>query len=186
MPSTGNTAGTPAGANPVQDTPSILDPLDAFGAGGSGIKVATSGIVGGPFSSISKAITSTLDLLKLMAWLFDPKNWLRSVEFVAGIILIGFGFWAAVQSFGERRERYAPDEDVISRSGLGRVASALASSEGGSTRQRTRRAPHVQRREARRRGMEAATRAPKRSASSGKKTNSLTKAIKAGAKAAPK
>lgn len=106
-------------------------------------------VPGNVFNAIGDALSAPLDFLKLIAWIFHPRNILRGVEFLTGVILIGFGLWAAVQGRGERSEGFATSESALSRSGLGRVSRELASA--AVTRKapsRPRSAPHVTRRTA--------------------------------------
>lgn len=42
-------------------------------------------------SKIADAIKGPLDFLKAALWLLDPRNWLRAVEFVAGMVLMLLG-----------------------------------------------------------------------------------------------
>lgn len=116
------------------------------------------------FNSLTAGIGSTLDFLKLIAWLFHPRNILRAVEFLSGIVLVIFGLWAAVQARGEKLEGFTTGESPLTRSGLGRVArelghaasgeqrsarrAARSSGESAPVRIRPRSAPHRQRRTA--------------------------------------
>ena len=118
----------------------------AAGAAGSGASaVAGSSAVQGAalFSVIGAAITSPLDFLKFIAWIFHPRNILRAVEFLIGAVLMIFGFNAALQARGERIEGFASSQGALSRSGLGRVATALGNAaRSGSAPARPRSAPH--------------------------------------------
>jgi hypothetical protein len=113
---------------------------DATIAGGG---LATSGLAGGGLlAATAAAITSPLDFLKFIAWIFHPRNILRAVEFVVGIILMIFGFHAAMQARGERIEGFTTSEGALTRSGLGRVATALGQATRGGGVQRPTSAPH--------------------------------------------
>lgn len=114
----------------------------AAAAGGTGAGAA--GVAaGGLFAASSGGITSVLDFLKFIAWIFHPQNILRAVEFIVGVILMIFGFHTALQARGERIEGFSTSEGALSRSGLGRVATALGqSARGGGSPQRPRSAPH--------------------------------------------
>ena len=142
----------------------------AMAALGVSIDQLPGGITGGQFGpsgtvqgltgipgTIASGISSVVDFLKLIGWIFHPRNLLRAVEFLAGIVLMLFGVWAAIQAYGEKREGFNSGESALSRSGLGRVARELASAtpEGRAARMR---APHVTRRRARQKGLEAAAR----------------------------
>lgn len=117
----------------------------AVGAGAAATAVTNPG---GFFGAIGDGITTTLDFLKLLAWLFHPRNILRAVEFLIGIVLMIFGLHAAMQARGERREGFTTSESALTRSELGRVATELGrSARGGGSPQR-RSAPHVTRRRA--------------------------------------
>lgn len=104
---------------------------------------------------VAAAITSPLDFLKFIAWIFHPRNILRAVEFLVGIALMIFGFNAALQARGEKIEGFSTSEGAITRSGLGRVATELgraARGQGGGASgrrpQRPRSAPHKTRQRA--------------------------------------
>lgn len=104
---------------------------------------------GGVFSAIGDSINSTADFLKLIAWLFHPRNILRGVEFMVGLVLMIFGLHAAYQARGERAEGFATSESALTRSELGRVATELGrSATGGGRPRRPASAPHVTRRRA--------------------------------------
>lgn len=97
----------------------------------------------------ANAITGTADFLKMIAWLFHPRNLLRMVEFLVGILLMVFGLHAAFQARGERSEGFTTSESALTRSELGRVATELGRSARGRTRpRRPASAPHVTRRRA--------------------------------------
>lgn len=123
---------------------------DAAGTTAAGGVIPTSALgAGGLFAASAAAITSPLDFLKFIAWIFHPQNILRAVEFVVGLILMIFGFNAALQARGERIEGFSTSEGALTRSGLGRVATALGQAArgggGGSSRRRPSRprsAPH--------------------------------------------
>ena len=90
-----------------------------------GLDLATLGL----FSDGTKivgTIGSTLDALKWLIWLLQPKHILQMVEFLTGIALMVFGIQAAVQGRGENAEGFQTGEAAISRSGLGRVSRELA------------------------------------------------------------
>ena len=114
---------------------------EAGTAGGGAAGAAGIG-AGGLAAATAAAITSPLDFLKLIAWIFHPQNILRAVEFVVGIILMIFGFHAAMQARGEKIEGFTTSEGALTRSGLGRVATALGSSVRSGNRQRPTSAPH--------------------------------------------
>lgn len=123
---------------------------DAAAGAGAAAKKLPGGLKGAAlYGGVAAAITSPLDFLKFIAWIFHPRNVLRAVEFLVGIALIAFGFNAAKQARGEGIEGFTSSEGVISRSGLGRVATELGraarGSGGGSSGrrpQRPRSAPH--------------------------------------------
>lgn len=79
------------------------------------------------FKSVSGSINSAVDFLKLLAWIINPVNILRMVEFLVGLALMAFGFQAMLQAYGERREGFITSEGALSRSGLGRVSREVAS-----------------------------------------------------------
>ena len=54
--------------------------------------------IGEIFSGIPDAIGSVTDFLKWVAWLFNPLNWLRAVEFGVGILLMAFGLWTVFRA----------------------------------------------------------------------------------------
>lgn len=142
------------------------------GPGGKGTQVGPGGAAAvnpvspasgsGLFGSVAAAVTDVTSFLQLVAWLFHPRNILRAVEFLVGMVLIGFGFWAAMQARGESREGFTTGEAALSRSGLGRVSRALAMEAGerrpprkprkpsavSQVKRRTATAPHRTRREA--------------------------------------
>lgn len=148
------------GASKTQIQSRYQDAIDALGVdisqltgGVSGSKFGPSGtnagLTGIP-QTISDSINSATDFLKLVGWIFHPRNILRAAEFLTGIVLMVFGLWAAIQSRGEKLEGFTSGESPLSRSGLGRVSRALASQDG------TRAAPHATRRRAQQRGLENA------------------------------
>jgi hypothetical protein len=104
--------------------------------------------VGQAADSAAGLITDTTSFLQAIAWLFTRKNMLRIVEFIIGTVLVGFGFWAALQARGERGEGFTTGESALSRSGLGRVSRALAMNTRGGGRARVESAPHRTRRTA--------------------------------------
>lgn len=118
----------------------------AAGAG-AGAEAAGGGLAGGLFSKVLGAITSPLDFLLLLAWLFHPRNILRGVEFLVGIVLMIFGLHAAMQARGEKLEGFTTSESALTRSGLARVADSLGAAARGEGR-RPASAPHVVRRQA--------------------------------------
>lgn len=78
------------------------------------------------FNGLSSGINDIVGFLKLLAWIINPVNILRMVEFLLGIGLMSFGIQAAVQGRGESAEGFSTGEAAISRSGLGRVSRELA------------------------------------------------------------
>lgn len=99
------------------------------------------------FVDAVNAVTSVSDFLKLLAWIITPRNLLRIVETIFGVLFMAFGFWAAVQARGESREGFETGEMALTRSGLGRVASALGRQARGASG-RVESAPHRTRRAA--------------------------------------
>ncbi len=117
----------------------------AAGGGGAGAtEAAEAGAGAGLAGKIVGAITSPLAFLAFIAWIFHPKNILRAVEFLVGLLLMGFGFQAGLQGRSESLEGFSTSESALSRAGIGRVAAALAR----PNRSRPQSAPHVQRRNA--------------------------------------
>lgn len=122
----------------------------------------------GFFGSLLGAITGPVEFFKLLAWIINPVNILRMVEFLVGLVLMAFGFQAMLQAYGERREGFVTSESALSRSGLGRVSREIAAtartaatkgrssgggssaSKGSTSRRRIRpeAAPHRTRRQA--------------------------------------
>lgn len=125
------------------------DPLSPANSG-TGPSISNLGTGAGDiFSTIGDTINSTADFLKLIAWLFHPRNILRGVEFMVGIVLMIFGLHAAFQARGERAEGFTTSEGALTRSELGRVATELGrSARGGGRPRRPATAPHVTRRRA--------------------------------------
>lgn len=122
--------------------PDLTTPLEVIG----GVLFPPLGVaeVGADvFGSVSGAINSVGDFLSFVAWFFHPRNILRIVEFIVGMILLGFGLWAVMQARGESREGFETGEIALSRSGLGRVSKALSR---GNRRPES--APHRTRRDA--------------------------------------
>lgn len=112
---------------------------------------------GGIVGSFVGGINSVTDFLKMMAIVLNPYNWLRAIEFLTGLVLMGFGIWAAIQGRGERAEGFQTSESALSRSGFGRVTRELAASvtrDGkaakrvSSAKRRVGSAPHATRRQA--------------------------------------
>lgn len=79
------------------------------------------------FKNVSGSVNSVVDFLKLLAWIINPVNILRAVEFLVGLALMTFGFQAMLQAYGERKEGFSTSENPISRSGLGRISRELVS-----------------------------------------------------------
>lgn len=99
--------------------------------------------------TVANSINSVTDFLKLISWLFHPRNILRAVEFLVGVLLMVFGLHAAFQARGERREGFTTSESALTRSELGRVAVELGrTARGGGRPRKPRSAPHVTRRRA--------------------------------------
>lgn len=48
---------------------------------------------GGLYGTVSSAVGDLGSFLSFIAWIFSPINILRCVEFITGIITMGFGFW---------------------------------------------------------------------------------------------
>lgn len=132
----------------------VADTSVTAGGAASAAKATASAAPGGVkgaalYGGIAAAITSPLDFLKFIAWIFHPRNILRAVEFLVGIALMVFGFNAALQARGEKVEGFSTSEGAITRSGLGRVATELgraargnAGGSSGRRPQRPRSAPH--------------------------------------------
>lgn len=78
------------------------------------------------FTGLSDGINGIVDFLKLLAWIINPVNILRMVEFLLGVGIMAFGIQAAIQGHGESAEGFDTGEAAISRSGLGRVSRELA------------------------------------------------------------
>lgn len=81
-------------------------------------------------SSLSKALSGSVhdakDFFKVLIWIINPANILRMVEFLAGLLFMGFGFQAMLQAYGEGKEGFSTSENAVSRSGLGRVSREIA------------------------------------------------------------
>lgn len=78
------------------------------------------------FKGLSSSVNSVTDFLKILAWIINPVNILRAVEFLVGITLMAFGLQAMMQAYGEKKEGFTTSENPLSRSGLGRVSKELA------------------------------------------------------------
>jgi Lysozyme like domain len=109
------------------------------------------------FSGLSSGVNDVVDFLKILAWILNPANILRMVEFLFGVALMGFGLQAALQARGEKLEGFQTSEGALTRSGLGRVSQELASTinravpEGRAAslaRRHSTTAPHRTRRQA--------------------------------------
>lgn len=59
---------------------------------------ADASVGGGLAQSIADAITSPLDFLKMVAWLFHPLNILRAVECLWGGVLMIVGVWISLRA----------------------------------------------------------------------------------------
>jgi hypothetical protein len=121
-------------------------------------------VAGGGFTAISDAITSALDFMKFIAWIFSPDHLLRAVEFATGLVLMLFGLHAAMQGRGEQASGVLGGEGVLTRSGIGRVAAELgAAARRRETPRRSNvapaphRRPAIERRERHQRGERAIT-----------------------------
>lgn len=137
-------SGTQGASSPKVNSDPLSPAVD-----GSGPSISDLLPGGGVFSAIGDTINSTADFLKLISWLFHPRNILRGVEFLTGGVLMIFGLHAAYQARGERAEGFTTSESALTRSELGRVATELGrSARGGSRPRRPASAPHVTRRRA--------------------------------------
>lgn len=54
--------------------------------------------IGSIITGPADVVNETIDFLKLAAWLVNPFNWLRMVEFVTGFVFMLMGMWALVSS----------------------------------------------------------------------------------------
>jgi hypothetical protein len=61
-----------------------------------------------PFKDTVDAIHSTADFLQAIAWIFHPKNILRSIEFLVGLTLMAAGFHAMIEVYRNAPEDAAP------------------------------------------------------------------------------
>lgn len=66
-------------------------------ASGGATSAATGAAAGGAKGLVSAAITSPLDFLMFIAWIFHPRTLLRAVEFLSGIALMAFGLWVQIR-----------------------------------------------------------------------------------------
>lgn len=92
---------------PLGGLPGIPNPLDLF-------------------KPLADSVDSVVDFLKILAWIINPVNILRAVEFLVGLTLMAFGLQAMMQAYGEKKEGFVTSEGALSRSGLGRVSKELA------------------------------------------------------------
>jgi len=74
-----------------------------------------------PFKDTVDAIHSTADFLQAIAWIFHPKNILRSIEFLVGITLMAAGFHAMIEVY-----RNAPEDAAPARAARGAKRAAGA------------------------------------------------------------
>lgn len=106
---------------------------------------------GSIFDDLVDAINSVVDFLKWIAWIFHPVNLLRAVEFVTGMILVGFGFHAVLQARQEdRRGGYRGSRNAAQRSAIGRTATRVAQDTPVGREVRVARGARAGRRSARR------------------------------------
>lgn len=75
---------------------------------------------------LTSGVSDIVGFLKILAWVINPANILRMVEFLLGLGLMAFGIQAAMQGRGEKADAFSTGEAAISRSGLGRVSKELA------------------------------------------------------------
>lgn len=120
----------PGGETPGQsDVTQVLDSWAKGGPSASSGDDSLFGFIPNPldlFRGLSGSVNSVSDFLKILAWVINPVNILRMVELVVGLVLMGFGFQAMMQAYGERREGFITSENPLSRSGLGRVSREVA------------------------------------------------------------
>lgn len=83
----------PTNLLPGFNIPGIPNPLDLFQGG-------------------ADAISGTVDFLKWISWIFNPKNILRAVEFVTGLIIMAFGLHSMYQVY-----RDAPEQAAAKKAG---------------------------------------------------------------------
>jgi hypothetical protein len=79
--------------------------------------------------AISDAIDAPVDALKMMAFLFNPKNWLRAVEFLAGIGLMSLGVHASISAYQDSKGKtsgglFGPLAGAFKRTPTGRATTA--------------------------------------------------------------
>lgn len=85
------------------------------------------------FKGAGKAINSTQDFMKWIAWIFHPLNLLRMVEFWAGFNFIIMGFVAVIMAW-----KGAGAEDVVSIMPQGRALKAAKAAKGAKAAKATR------------------------------------------------
>lgn len=138
----GSLTGAPVPATPQLTQQELQKILDGKRVGvqikpGPGSPAA---VAGSFFGTIGDALSSTLDFLKLIAWLFHPRNILRAVEFIVGLMAIVMGIKIAVQ----QRFQAPVTENALDAAGLGRIARNLSAAQE-KKRQASKSAPSRQR-----------------------------------------
>lgn len=128
--------------NTIEDIPGIGQIVSLFDPGGSkgtvgGLSNQASGAidkatgipnipstvqtVAGDVESLTSGAVSDLgSFLKFIAWLFNPINLLRVVEFATGLFLFTLGFAATIQGIRESHGRFYGYGGVFRRSFVGR------------------------------------------------------------------
>lgn len=115
----------------------------------------------GVFTAPTDAVSSVSDFFKLAAWMINPLNWLRIVEFLTGMFFVGFGLYALMQSTGRSRGGAGPD--------MGKVVRSIAMASPAGRTIRTRQGRKMGKREGQR---ESARMEARRHATRGERTRS--------------
>lgn len=81
-------------------------------------------IIGSVYSGASDVVNGVEDFLKLIAWILNPVTWLRAVEFLTGIGLMGFGIHMSLTSFKNATGTVGTGIGFVKKSRTKRIARA--------------------------------------------------------------
>jgi hypothetical protein len=109
---------------PGRVKPSEPPPDAAKAPKGRGIPFGKTALVGAGALGLADFISSPLDFLKWIAWMFHPLNWLRMAEFLIGTLLAGWGIYilTARSARGGGASSHPVIRSVLSATPAGRAA----------------------------------------------------------------
>lgn len=91
--------------------------------------------IGNTFTGAADAISDVGDFLKFIAWIFNPVNILRAVEFLSGLGLMALGFHAVIQTSRGSGGPSAASR-IVNASPIGRAREAARAQQSGRSEAR--------------------------------------------------